>query len=139
MGVFIAFTLSQTGMVIHWTRLLKGPGAADRRRQMMRSRVINFIGAGMTGTVLVIVIATKFLRGAWIVCILILLLYLLMQAIHRHYQRVSESWRWIVVTRRSCLPSRVVALVLVSKIHKPTLRALSYAAAVSPRSWKRSP
>ncbi len=126
-GVFIAFTLSQTGMVIHWTRLLKGPGAADRRRQMMRSRVINFIGAGMTGTVLVIVIATKFLRGAWIVCILIPLLYLLMQAIHRHYQRVSEELALDRSDEKVMLPSRVVALVLVSKIHKPTLRALSYA------------
>ena len=126
-GVFIAFTMSQTGMVIHWTRLLRGPGSADRRRAMIRSRVINFIGAILTGTVLVIVLATKFTRGAWIVCILIPLLYLLMRAIRRHYDRVSEELALDQSDENVTLPSRVVALVLVSKIHKPTLRALSYA------------
>ena len=126
-GVFIAFTMSQIGMVIHWTRLLKGPGAADRRRSMMRSRTINFIGACLTGSVLVIVIATKFTRGAWIVCVLIPLLYLLMVGIHRHYARVSEELALDREDEKVMLPSRVVALVLVSKIHKPTLRALSYA------------
>lgn len=126
-GVFIAFTMSQTGMVIHWTRLLRGPGSTDRRRAMIRSRVINFIGAILTGTVLVIVLATKFTRGAWIVCILIPLLYLLMRAIRRHYDRVSEELALDQSDENVTLPSRVVALVLVSKIHKPTLRALSYA------------
>ena len=126
-GVFIAFTMSQTGMVIHWTRLLKGAGAPDRRRSMLRSRVINFIGAILTGTVLVIVVATKFTRGAWIVCILIPLLYLLMRAIRNHYDKVSEELALDEGDERVTLPSRVVALVLVSKIHKPTLRALSYA------------
>lgn len=126
-GVFIAFTMSQTGMVIHWSRLLKGPGASDRRRAMKRSRVINFIGAIMTGSVLVIVIATKFTRGAWIVCILIPLLYMLMRAIRSHYDKVSEELALDQDDERVTLPSRVVALVLVSKIHKPTLRALSYA------------
>ncbi len=126
-GVFIAFTMSQIGMVIHWTRLLRGPVPSDRRAAMIRSRVINFIGACLTGTVLLIVVATKFLRGAWIVCLLIPLLYLLMQAIHRHYQRVSDELALDDDDEKVMLPSRVVALVLVSKIHKPTLRALSYA------------
>lgn len=126
-GVFIAFTLSQIGMVIHWTRLLDGPGAVDRRRAMKRSRVINFIGAILTGTVLIIVVATKFTRGAWIVIILIPLLYLLMRAIRRHYDGVSAELALDSDDERVTLPSRVVALVLVSKIHKPTLRALSYA------------
>ena len=85
----------------------------------------------MTGSVLVIVLVTKFTHGAWIVCIAMPLLYLLMQSIHKHYAQVrielaadeSES-----VT----LPSRVHSIVLVSKVHKPTLRALAFARATRP-------
>jgi len=63
-GVFVSFTLSQTGMVRHWNRHLlteRDPGA---RQRMMRSRVINAVGAFMSGTVLIVVLATKFLKGA---------------------------------------------------------------------------
>jgi amino acid transporter len=126
-GVFIAFTLSQIGMVRHWGELLAGNPTDKEVRQMHRSRAINFIGAILTGSVLIIVILTKFTRGAWIVCILIPLLFLLMQAIHRHYEIVSRELALESDDEKVTLPSRVVALVLVSKIHKPTLRALAYA------------
>lgn len=126
-GVFISFTLSQIGMVIHWTRHLRDPSAADNPTHMRRSRVINSIGAVLTGSVLVIVIVTKFTRGAWIVCLLIPLLYLLMQSIRAHYDRVNVELALDRDDEKVTLPSRVLALVLVSKIHKPTLRALAYA------------
>jgi hypothetical protein len=126
-GVFIAFTFSQVGMVRHWNRLLRGEVPKAKARLMRRSRIINTIGAGLTGTVLVVVLVTKFTRGAWIVCILIPLLYLLMEAIHRHYERVGAELALSSDDEKVTLPSRVHALVLVSKIHKPTLRALSYA------------
>jgi len=127
LGVFIAFTMSQIGMVRHWTRHLKGNPSDKVAAKMRRSRVINFIGACLTGSVLIIVVATKFTRGAWIVCILIPLLYLLMRAIRRHYDHIAEELALDSADERVTLPSRVVALVLVSKIHKPTLRAVSYA------------
>ncbi len=130
-GVFVSFTLSQTGMVRHWTRHLRTETDARVRRQMKRSRAINAFGLSMTGTVLVIVLLTKFTRGAWIVCIAMPLLYVLMQAVRRHYDRVAME---LVPDddEKVVLPSRVIALVLVSKIHKPALRALAYARATRP-------
>lgn len=127
-GVFVAFTMSQIGMVRHWTALLKGPVAGAQAGRMRRSRAINFVGAILTGTVLVIVLLTKFTHGAWIVCILIPLLYLLMRAIRRHYDAVNVELELEGGDEQHVvLPARVHALVLVSKIHKPTMRALSYA------------
>jgi amino acid transporter len=128
-GVFTAFTLGQTGMVRHWNAILRGPVAPDARRRILRSRVINTIGAVMTGTVLVIVTITKFTHGAWIVLAAMPVLFLLMRGIRRHYDKVSAE---LAVSAdehpdAALLPSRVHAIVLVSKIHKPTLRALAYA------------
>jgi amino acid transporter len=130
-GVFVSFTLSQTGMVRHWTRLLREERDPARRRQMMTSRVINAFGLSLTGSVLVLVLVTKFLKGAWIVCVAMPVLFLLMKSIQRHYDRVAEE---LVVAEdeSAVLPSRNHAVVLVSKIHKPTLRALSYARATRP-------
>src|SRR6185437_2908240 len=65
-GVFISFTLSQIGMVRHWTRLLRNETDPAARRTMMRSRVVNTIGFVATGAVLLVVMVTKFLAGAWI-------------------------------------------------------------------------
>lgn len=131
LGVFVSFTLSQLGMIRHWTRLLRDEADRGERARMMRSRVINAVGFVMTGSVLIIVLATKFTKGAWIVCVAMPLLYLLMRAIHKHYTRVAEE---LVLDEgeQVALPSRVHAMVLVSKVHKPTLRALSYARATRP-------
>jgi len=131
LGVFVSFTLSQLGMIRHWTRLLRTETNRGERNRMIRSRVINAVGFAFTGSVLIIVLATKFTKGAWIVCVAMPLLYLLMRAIHRHYERVAAE----LVPDRSesmILPSRVHAIVLVSKIHKPTLRAISFARATRP-------
>jgi len=131
-GVFISFTTSQTGMVRHWNRLLRT--ATDRavRRHMQRSRVINVIGLTITGLVLVIVLVTKFSRGAKWALLAMAILYVLMLAIQRHYARVRSELAIEEQTTARALPSRVHAIVLVSKIHKPTLRALAYARASRP-------
>jgi amino acid transporter len=127
-GVFVAFTLGQIGMLRHWNRELRGQHSADEIRRMRRSRMINAIGACLTGLVLVIVLSTKFLQGAWIVVVAMPVIFLMMQGIHRHYDRVREE---IAVGDEVhfTLPSRVHGIVLVSKMHKPTLRALAYARA----------
>jgi amino acid transporter len=130
-GVFVSFTLSQFGMVRHWNRHLRGEEEASERRRMIRSRTINAFGFLMTASVLVIVLITKFTKGAWIVVIAMPLIWLLMRSIHKHYERVSRE----ISTDDSdgmTLPARVHVLVLVSKIHKPTLRALAYARATRP-------
>ena len=133
-GVFVSFTLSQIGMVRHWTRLLKTESDPRARFRMMRSRVINGFGAVMTGLVLVVVLATKFTHGAYIVCIAMPVLFLMMKGIRRHYDRVAEELAAPEghEADESLLPARNHAIVLVSKIHKPTLRALAYARATRP-------
>ncbi len=132
-GVFVSFTLSQFGMTRHWTRLLKTTTDSKERGRMIRSRATNAIGFVMTGSVLVIVLATKFTHGAWIVCIAMPLLYLLMQSIRKHYDHVKVELA-ADQSESVTLPSRVHAIVLVSKVHKPTLRALAFARATRPSS-----
>lgn len=132
-GVFVSFTLSQIGMVRHWTRLLRTETNPAERRRMMRSRVINTIGFICTGSVLIVVLVTKFVAGAWIAIVAMSALFALMKAIHRHYETVArELAEQEAEQGEVVLPSRNHAVVLVSKLHLPTLRALSYARATRP-------
>jgi amino acid transporter len=132
-GVFISFTLSQIGMVRHWTRLLRNETDPSVRRQMMRSRVVNTIGLLSTGAVLLVVLVTKFLAGAWIAVVAMGLLFILMKMIRRHYDGITrELEEQEAAQKEVVLPSRNHALVLVSKLHLPTLRALAYARATRP-------
>jgi amino acid transporter len=128
-GVFVSFTLSQAGMVKHWSRELRGMPAAVRR-SMRRSQVINFTGAVATSIVLVLVLVTKFTHGAWIVVIAMPLIYLLMVRIRRHYDTVDAE----AAPRPGgiTLPSRIHAVVPVVKINEPTLRTLAFARAIHP-------
>ena len=82
-GAFLAFTLSQAGMVMHWRR--KG-GAGSSARML-----INGVGALATGVTTLVVLVTKFVEGAWITALLIPLMIALMWAVHRHYARVSSE------------------------------------------------
>ena len=97
---------------------------------MRRARIINGVGAGFTGLVLVIVLITKFLAGAYIVVLAMPVLYVLMRAIYRHYDQVARELE--PDDELVAQPSRNHAIVLVSKIHSPTLRALAYARATRP-------
>lgn len=132
-GVFISFTMSQTGMTRHWNRHLRTERDPKVRQRMMRSRVINTFGATMSGIVLMVVLATKFLKGAGFALAAMVVMFVIMNGIHNHYARVRRE---LDVAEDSgdeqMLPSRVHAIVLVSKIHKPTLRALAYARATRP-------
>jgi len=130
LGVFTSFTLSQAGMVRHWNRLLQTERDPAQRRRMHRSRFINAFGACFTGLVLVIVTITKFTHGAYLVVIAIPVLFAMMRAIRRHYDRVA-----VELTPEPggmLLPARVHAVVLVSRLHRPTIRALAYARATRP-------
>jgi amino acid transporter len=132
-GVFVSFTLSQLGMVRHWTRKLRTEPDPGVRTRMRRSRVINAIGLGMTGTVLVIVLLTKFTHGAWLAILAMGVVFAAMQAVHRHYTRVrAELALDEDLQAARALPSRVHAVVLVSHLHRPTMRALAYARASRP-------
>ncbi len=129
-GVFVSFNLSQLGMIRHWTRHLKTETDPAVRRRMFRSRAINTFGLGMTAVVLVIVLLTKFLAGAWITIIAMVSFFAIMKGIRSHYDRVSEEL--VVGDEDPIMPTRVHAIVLVSKLHKPTMRAIAFAKATRP-------
>ena len=82
-GAFLAFTLSQAGMVAHW-RKLRGPGS-------MQSMLVNGLGALTTGITVLVVLVAKFAEGAWITLLLIPLILWLMHAVKRHYERVDHE------------------------------------------------
>ena len=129
-GVFVSFTCSQAGMIRHWSRLLTTEKDGAARRRMRRSQTINAVGFCCTGVVLVIVLITKFLAGAWIAIAAMAVIFVTMKGIRKHYDRVARE---IAADEDDLvLPSRVHAIVLVSKIHLPTMRALSYARATRP-------
>jgi amino acid transporter len=129
-GVFVSFTLSQTGMLRHWNRLLRTTRDPEQRRRMQRARAINGFGAVMTGFVLILVLATKFTHGAWISIAAMAVIYVIMVAIRRHYTSVAQELA--PAEERPVLPARNHAVVLVSKVHQPTLRAVAYARATRP-------
>ena len=132
-GVFVSFTLSQIGMVRHWNRHLRTEDDPQERRRMMRSRLINIIGLIATGAVLIVVLVTKFVAGAWIAIVAMTALFLLMKGINRHYAAVSRELTPDEEEAGSViLPSRNHAVVLVSNMQLPTLRALAYARATKP-------
>jgi len=134
-GVFLSFTLSQAGMVRHWQKLahaVPSPLVGNDRRRLRRSQVVNATGAVATGLVLLLVLITKFTHGAWIVTITMPVLFAVMMAIRRHYDAVAREL--VPGSAGVVLPSRVHALVLVSKLHTPTLRALAFAKAMRPHS-----
>ncbi len=129
-GVFVSFTLSQAGMIRHWTRHLRTERDPAERRRMHRSKAINTFGMVLTGVVLIIVLITKFLLGAWIAIAAMAFIFVLMLGIRKHYDRVAAELA--PTAERYVLPSRNHAIVLVSKVHMPTLRALAYAQATRP-------
>src|SRR5215212_4077734 len=129
-GVFTSFSIGQWGMVRHWNRELETQRDPAERRRMRRSQVINTVGGSLTSVVLVIILITKFTHGAYIVVMVMPVLFLLMRGIHRHHSNVSHQL--VPDTDARMLPSKVHAIVLVSKVHKPTLRALAFARATRP-------
>src|SRR6185312_698748 len=82
-GVFLSFTLSQTGMVVRWWR--------RREPTWRRSLVINLLGATLSAAVLIVVALTKFEEGAWVVVVLIPLVVWTATRVHRHYRRAGEA------------------------------------------------
>jgi amino acid transporter len=129
-GVFTSFTLSQCGMVVHWQRQLVDVRQPDRRRAIRRSQIVNAAGAVATGIVLVVVFATKFTHGAWLAVAAMVVLFFVMRGVNRYYDRFARE---IAADNGApTLPSRVHAIVLVSRLHRPALRALALARATRP-------
>lgn len=120
-GVFVSFTLSQAGMVVHWRRV-RGPG-------WRTSATINGIGAVVTGIVLGVVAVTKVLEGAWIIMLLIPLNVLFCRMTRRHYDGVAAQLNLRGWESRGKRHNSV--LVPIGGIQRPVLEALDYAKTLS--------
>jgi amino acid transporter len=136
-GVFLSFTLSQSGMVRHWLKAgrVRNDAEADQREQKpvphwKKSIVINLLGAIATFIVLVVLVITKFLHGAWIVVVLIPLLVTMFKAIHRHYLDMATQLTTEGVA--GLRPIRHEVIVPISGIHRGVIRALEYAKSIAP-------
>ena len=127
-GVFISFTLSQSGMVHYWwTR--RGPGWRHRL-------AINGTGALATGIVTIVIAATKFTHGAWIVVIVIPMLVVTFLAMHRHYEEVAEA---LTLDGLEGPPEfQHTVLVLVGDVHRGVVRAVQYARTLAPNATVRA-
>lgn len=125
LGVFTGFTISQTGMVMHWLRL------RGKERHWHMKALVNAIGMVAAGAVMVDIAITKFTHGAWLIVVLIPVLVVFFQRIHRHYVRVRTR----LATSRivDLYPRKNRVIVLISRIHRGTLEALRYARAISER------
>jgi amino acid transporter len=137
-GVFLSFTLSQSGMVRHWLKAGRtSQSPAEKRnsteirpaRHWRKSIAINGLGAIATSIVLVVLVITKFLHGAWIVVVLIPVLVFMFRAVHRHYQDVAHQLTTEGLARLR--PIRHEVIVPVSGIHRGVVRALEYARAIA--------
>ncbi len=120
-GVFVSFTLSQAGMVVHWKRL-RGPG-------WKTSAAINGFGALVTGIVLVVVAITKTSEGAWIILLLIPIHVVLFRASRRHYDEVARQLSLEGFTNGP--KHRNVVVVPMSGVHRAVVQALEYAKTLS--------
>ncbi len=131
-GVFVAFVVSQAGMVAHWKRELAAERRRDRRRQLLRGRAVTVLGLTLASVVLVVVLASKLLLGAWVAVLMMAASFAVMTAVRRHYARVARAVATDPQTARTTLPSRVHALVLVAQVNRTSLRAVTYARAAQP-------
>ena len=122
-GVFTAFTLSQLGMVRYWRR--------RREAGWKRSAVVNAVGASATGLVLVIVIWTKFLEGAWAVTVAVPLLVAIFYGIRRHYRRISRRLRAGAAAVAAAPPATNTVLVHVHQLDEATREAVWFARRIS--------
>ena len=121
-GVFLAFTLSQTSMVIHWFKV-KGDG-------WQRKVVINGIGAVATGIVLMDIAVEKFMDGAWIVLVILALMVFLFRSINTHYRLIGAQLK-LPSTFKLDPPKGHKIFVFVSGLHKGIVPAIDYGRSLS--------
>jgi amino acid transporter len=125
-GVFIAFTLSQTGMVVRWRRL--------RASGWRRGALINGAGAATTAVIALIVAVTKFTSGAWMVIVMLPFLIGLMLAIRGHYRTVEDGLRLSRIPAGGRTAERPVVIVPIARLDEPARQAIAFANSISPEA-----
>jgi hypothetical protein len=122
-GAFLAFTLSQAGMVVHWYR--------EKGRGWLLKAVFNGAGSLATGTTVIVVAISKFVEGAWITVLVIPLIVLAFHRIHQHYQEVRHqlSLHGLPPSLRPIEPARVV--IPISGVHRGIVNAVTFAQSIS--------
>jgi hypothetical protein len=121
-GVFLAFSMSDSGMVIHWWKT-RGPN-------WKTSIIINGADAVLTTSILVIVAITKFALGAWVVIVLIPIFVVFFKGVHRHYERVADQLR-IVPDQLPPVNIERLVIVPIDDINYASLRAINFARTMS--------
>ncbi len=134
-GVFLSFTISQSGMVVHMKKIgLLKPGEVVQGREApleydpnwKLKMVMSAFGAVCTGIVMVIFAVTKFTHGAWFVVVLIPVLVIVFTRIHNHYERVAAALS-LATTRPDMTPHPIQTLILVDNVHAETARIVTFA------------
>jgi len=122
-GAFLAFTLSQAGMVVHWWR--------ERGRGWWLKSIINGLGALATGAAAILIVVSKFIEGAWITILLIPLFVTLFFSIRAHYRAVAAelSLRGMPPSLRPSPPTRVV--IPISGVHRALVEAMNFAQSIA--------
>jgi amino acid transporter len=126
LGVFLAFTLSQSSMVVRWWR--------RREAGWRRGMAINGLGALTTGVIALIVIESKFLAGAWMVVLAIPILVALMLAIRGHYRAVEASLRLVRIPPGAREAERPMVIVPIARLDEPARQAIAFANSISPEA-----
>ena len=124
-GVFIAFTLSQAGMVVHWWHL------RTTERRWLRSLIINGTGAATTALVALVVASMKFVEGAWIVVVLVPVMVLLFLGISHHYRRFEQERTFDLPVHPQEIRHRFV--VPIARFDRAAIQSLAYARSLSPQ------
>lgn len=142
-GVFLSFTLSQTGMVIRARKIgklkpgetingLEGPIEYDAHWK--RHMIISAIGATCTFVVMIVFAITKFTHGAWFIILLVPALVYLFFRIHRHYREVAKALSWESAPPETT-PRPVQTVILVDDVHAETVRLVNFAKSLG-HPWK---
>ncbi len=123
LGVFIAFTLSQGGMLVRWWH---------RREPGWRAGLaINGLGTLITAVVALVVGSSNFLQGAWLVIVLVPILMLILLAIKRHYQRLDDALRLDRIPEASEVAAKPIVIVPIARLDRPALQAIAFANSIS--------
>jgi amino acid transporter len=124
-GAFLAFTLSQFGMVVHW-RKNRGP-------HWLKSALINGLGGFVTGVTVIVVLVAKFAEGAWITVIFIPLLIFIFRVVRRHYHMISVATSCLVPVAPANHNAPPIAVVPIDHWSSISKQALEFASRLSPQ------